>query len=69
MRANILTAKTITDDQIRKLRNMKTWDVWWLREFAIALGEVTTVNEPVRDRHEARERCARYLNEYRFERG
>jgi hypothetical protein len=49
---------TITDAQIRTLRGSKTWNTLWLREFAIALGEITTVNHPISDRQAARRRCA-----------
>lgn len=51
------TADTITDAQIRALRRSKEWSPLWLREFALALGEVHAVNDPAGDRHIARSRC------------
>lgn len=59
-----LTADTITDAQIRALRRSQHWSTLWHREFAIALGETTTVNNPAGDRQTARERCADYLNNF-----
>lgn len=52
----------ITDTQIRDLRRSKAWSPLWLREFAIALGEIASVNNPGDDHKAARERCAKLLN-------
>ena len=57
-----ITADTITDAQIRKLRASKEWSVMWLRELSIALGETHTVNNPQQDRVDARGRCAKVLD-------
>ena len=57
-----LTADTITDDQIRDLRKSQDWSTWWHREFAIALGETTTVNDPIGDLRAARLLFADVLN-------
>ncbi len=57
----MLTAETITDEQIRELART-SYNTMWTRECLIALGEVTTVNNPEADRAEARARCAEILN-------
>lgn len=54
---------TITDAQIRALRRHKTWSTLWLRVFAVALGEVVTVNDPAGDRAGARARCAEIIDD------
>lgn len=52
----------ITDTQIRDLRRSKEWSPLWLREFALALGEISAVNNPGGDHKAARARCAKLLN-------
>jgi hypothetical protein len=58
-----LTSGTITDEQIRQLRRTsRSTNTLWLREYAVALGEITTTNDPAGDRIRARARCAEILN-------
>jgi len=58
----LLTADTITDEQIRELRRIGPWSALWYREFSIALGDLVTVNNPPQDRTRARARCAEIIN-------
>lgn len=51
----------ITDAQIRELRDSKEWPALWLREFALALGEIRSVNDPDVTAQEARTRCAKLV--------
>ena len=56
----MVTAESITDEQIRELRASRSWAPYWQGCFAAALGEVRPMPD-IETRANARARCSELL--------